>query len=181
MIRGGIMRLALTIKEQQKWDKFWRDLAFLGELGNKEAALLADAARRGLALNWESESSPYGEKWQRLAPMTQTVRSESGFAPRHPILKRTGDLQRSFTDANHPRHVFQVGRLAGQTVVVIGARENPQTPGRIPLLDRGGLNLTLRYVPPRPFIGFSDQALRWIEGQADAIILQRVERLKTKQ
>lgn len=171
------MRVYLEIADGPRWERFWRDLAALGELGPREAVLLADAGRRGLALNWERESSPDGGRWVDLRPFTQKERRRLGFAARHPILQRTGDLKESFTEAGHARHIYQVGHVPGGTVVVIGARENPATPGRIPLLNRGGVNPSGRRVAPRPFIGFSETATRWLEGQADAIILQRVARL----
>lgn len=195
------MRVYLDIADGPRWERFWRDLATLGELGPREAVLLADAGRRGLALNWEHESAPDGGRWVALRPFTQKERRRLGFAPQHPILQRTGDLKESFTEPGHARHIYQVGHWNAGTVVVIGARENPDTPGRIPLLNRGGtipgrlvgmpaggtklerymsrggVNLAGRVVPPRPFIGFSDQAVRWLTGAADAIILQRVERL----
>lgn len=171
------MQINIVIKEQQKWVKFWRHLAQLGELGAREARLLADAGRRGLALNWEREASPGGAPWAALAKMTREKRRERGFAPKHPILRQTGDLKSSFTEASHARAITQIGHWNGGTVVVIGARENPSTPGRIPLLNRGGVNPSGYFVPRREFIGFSAQALRQIEGQAEAIILQRVERL----
>lgn len=195
------MRVYLEIADGPRWERFWRDLATLGELGPREAVLLADAGRRGLALNWERESSPDGGRWVDLRPFTQRERRRLGFAARHPILQRTGDLKESFTEPGHSRHIYQVGHWDGSTVVVIGARENPATPGRIPLLNnggaiagplvgmpaggaklerymsRGGVTRGGRRVAPRPFIGFSETATRWIEWQADAIILQRVARL----
>ncbi len=171
------MKARVIIKDRKRFNKFWRDLARVGELGPREARLWADAARRGLALNWEKQQDPSGQKWQKLAPFTQRERRKLGFAAKSPILKRTGDLQRSFTDASHPRHIAQVGHWNGGTVVTIGAAENPKTPGRIPLLNKGGINSSGRFVPAREFIGFSAVALRWVAGAGDAIILQRVERL----
>jgi len=172
-----IMQARIIIKDRQHFDDFWRDLGLVGELGPREARLWADSARRGLALNWEKQQTPGGQPWAKLAPFTQRERRRLGFAAKAPILKRTGDLQRSFTDATHPRHIAQVGHWNGGTVVTIGAAENPKTPGRIPLLNQGGINSSGRFVPAREFIGFSRTALRWVENTGDAVILQRVERL----
>lgn len=171
------MKARVTVVDQHRWERFWRDLATLGEIGAGEARLLADAGRRALALNWEHERSPDGVPWVKLAKRTQRERRKLGFASKRPILRRTGDLRGSFTDADHPRNIYQVGYWNGGTVIVIGARENPSTPGRIPLLDKGGINSEGAYVPARPFIGFSDQGVRWLDNQSTAIILQRVERL----
>lgn len=171
------MRVVYTPR-QPDWDEFWRALGALGELSTKEAGLIGDAARRGLALNWEREASPGGQPWRPLRPLTQKLRAARGFAPRHPILVQTKDLKSSFTERSHPRNIQQIGYVPGGTVIVIGARENPETPGRMRLLHFGGWNKWGRFIPPRPYLGLSDRALRWVDGQATAVILQRVERLK---
>ncbi len=174
------MRAHLVIKDRPRWDKFWRDLSRVGELGSREARLWANSAERGLALNWERQRSPSGGWWLPLAQRTQKERRRLGFAAKAPILKRTGDLQRSFTDAGHPRHIVQVGHWNGGTVVTVGASENPKTPGRIPLLNWGGVTEGGGTVPAREFFGLSATALRWIASTGDAVILQRVVRLGGK-
>lgn len=169
--------ISLHFKKKRHWEQFWANVAALGELSKREAGLLADAGRRGLALNWENERSPDGGRWHPLAKFTQEQRRSLGFAAKRPILKRTGDLRDSFTSAGNPRNISDVGHLPGGVVVVIGAKENPSTPGRIQLLNYGGYTSAGHIVPARRFIGFSKQALDWIGSQANNIVDQRVERL----
>lgn len=44
-----------------------------------------------------SEGASTGQKWPNLAKSTQADRARRGFSPAHPILKRTGELERSLT------------------------------------------------------------------------------------
>lgn len=166
--------------QQQRWRAFWRGLELLGVLGPREAELVADAARQGLAQNFTRETAPDGTPWAALAQRTQAERARGidrrGIPFRvgkaHPILRRTGDLRDSFIDPRHPRNITWVLRTPGVTVLVLGAHENPQTPGRI-----GGLTETMAAIPPRPFIGLSAAAEAQVGAQAWRVLCQRVERL----
>ena len=162
----------------------WNALAHIGELSKREAEIVADTARRGIAVNFERQSAPDGTPWHPLAPMTQAERKRGidhrgipfRVAPQHPILRRTGDLRDSFTDPRHPRNVTQVGWWNGDTVIVLGAEDDPQTPDRIRKLHAGGLTETGRVIPPRPFVGLGDTALNQVGNQARAVLRQRIER-----
>ena len=95
----------------------------------------------------------------------------------HPILRRTDDLLLSFTAPHHPRNVTQSGTWNGETLIILGAKDDPRTPGRIARLHAGGITETGRYVPPRPFVGLSDRALDQVDTQVRAVLRQRLERL----
>ena len=191
--------IEFTQESQARWDATWRDLEQLAALGKREAALIADAGRRGVARNFEREESPDGTPWHPLAVFTQRERARLGFAAQHPILHRTGDLLRSFTEAGHPQHVYEKIDYHFGTLLLVGARDNPRTPGRIALLNAGGVTTgpllgmpeqgraLERYmnrggfargynVPARPFVGWSDAAVAQVDAQARAVVNQRVER-----
>jgi hypothetical protein len=95
----------------------------------------------------------------------------------HPILRRTGDLLASLTDPRHPRNVTASGSWNGETLIVLSAEDDPQTPGRIARLHAGGITDTGRYVPPRPFMGLSDTALDQVDTQVRAVLRGRLERV----
>lgn len=176
-----------------RWDALWTGLGNLGELSNREAEIVADTARRGIAANFEQERAPSGTPWVPLAPMTQRQRREGidhrGIPFRvgaaHPILKRTGDLKASFVDPRHPRNVTEIERGGGITFLLLSAEDDPDTPDRIATLHAGGTaygmaigaRMVAYEVPARPFIGLSDRDLDRVEEQAERVIWQRVERL----
>jgi len=166
----------------------WEGLAGLGGLSPREAEIVADTARRGIYQNFEREQAPDGTPWAPLAPMTQRER-RAGIDHRgipfsvggeHPILRRTGDLMLSFTNPRHPHNVTVAQRKRDSTQITLGAEDDPQTPGRIATLHAGGVTETGRPVPPRPFVGLSDQSINQVAEQARRVLIQRVERLTEK-
>jgi len=184
--RGVRIKVGLAEEERGRWEALWSGLADVGELSNREAEIVADTARRGIAANFEEERAPDGTPWAPLAPRTQEERRKGIDArgvpfrtgSRHPILKRTGDLKESFTDPRHPRNVTEVERGGGVTAVVLGAKDDPRTPGRIETLHAGGFTETGAPVPARPFVGLSDRHREQVEEQARRVVWQRVERLR---
>jgi len=167
------------------WEPFWDGLWCLADLGRREVQILADTARMGIYENFERESSPDGEKWPGLAPWTQRIRAsgmdERGVAfrtgARHPILRRTGDLMQSFINPFHPRNITRVNQSEVVTSIELGAEDDPKTPGRIALLNDGGVSDTGHIIPQREFIGFSSVSMERVDNQARQIIHQRVDRL----
>jgi len=178
------MRIVAGLAIDARWVAMWQALAEIAYLGKREREIVADAARRGIAPNFEREQSPSGTPWHPLAKMTQAERKRGidhrgvpfRVAPQHPILQRTRDLLLSFTDPRHPRNITQAGTWSGETIIILGARDDPKTPGRIATLHAGGFTETGRYVPPRPFVGLSPTALDQVDNQVRAIIRQRLER-----
>lgn len=55
------------------------------------------AFRTITARAFASEGGSTGAKWANLAPSTQAARRRQGYPPAHPILKRTGALERALT------------------------------------------------------------------------------------
>lgn len=56
-------------------------------------------------------------KWTGLSPITQEIRAQEGDPPSHPIMKRTGKLQRSFTTQGAAGHIREINKLS----LVIGS------------------------------------------------------------
>lgn len=194
----------LSESSQADWDALWEGLGSLGELGKREAEIVADTGRRGIAQNFEGERSPEGVPWVPLAERTQKQRKkgidERGIPFRvgaaHPILVRTQDLKLSFTDPRHPRNITEVEREMGATFITLSAEDDPKTPDRIATLHAGGFVRQMSWakvtgpgwsalriptqgapVPPRPFVGLSAGALAQLDEQVVRILHQRLERL----
>ena len=55
------------------------------------------AVQSVIAAQFASEGAHGGEIWKPLKPRTQRERQRLGFQPSHPILRRTGDLEKSLT------------------------------------------------------------------------------------
>jgi phage gpG-like protein len=180
------LRLEFTRESRRRWDEFWGGLADIGRLSHREAQIVVGAARAGIRSNFEHERAPDGTPWDPLAPRTVAERREGiderGIPFRvgghHPILKRTGDLQRSFTDPDHPRNVMEITQVRGLTFLVLSAEDDPKTPNRIKRLHAGGRTEDGAVVPARPFIGLSERYEDQLYEQADRVIRQRVERLR---
>jgi hypothetical protein len=185
---------------QARWDEMWAALGAIGELTHREADIVANVVRLGIAWNFAHESAPDGTPWEPLAPRTQAERREGidsrGIPFRtgamHPILVRTGDLKRSFTDPDHPRHIFIVTRAPGGVEFTISAADDPATPDRIRTLHAGGHVMGISKgmrdlpagepykgapVPARPFVGISDQFEDQLYEQARRVLFQRLERV----
>lgn len=182
------MRIGITatLATEGAWDALWEGLANLGELGNREAEIVADTGRRGIYRNFERESGPYGTPWPALAKMTQAERATGidhrgepfSVGQKHPILRRTGDLLESLTNPRHPRNVTAVARGDGSTHLVLSAADDPRTPDRIAKLHAGGVTETGRVIPPRPFMGLGPTAQAQVATQTAAILRQRLDRLR---
>jgi phage gpG-like protein len=172
--------------EKRTMRHFWEALAKVPALGNKEVEKIAGAARAGVGLNFSRESSPDGTPWAALAPMTEKERAsgidERGVpfrvAPAHPILVRTRDLKRSFTDRGHPRNITHVRRGDDTIQVTLGAQDDPATPDRIATLHSGGKTSTGRLVPARPFVGLSAPAMERVDRTARYVLDERAKRVK---
>lgn len=179
------MRIVAGLDINAQWVQVWRALAQIADLGPREIEIIADAGRRGIARNFERQQSPQGTPWHPLAKMTQEERKRGidhrgipfRVGAKQPILRRTGDLLLSLTDPRHPRNVTASGNWNGETIVILGAEDDPKTPGRIARLHAGGMTDTGRYVPARPFMGLSETALEQLDTQVRAVLRQRVERL----
>jgi phage gpG-like protein len=179
------MRIVAGLDINTQWTRLWQALAHLADLSARETEIVADTARRGIALNFEQRQSPNGAPWHPLAKMTQAERQRGidhrgipfRVGAKEPILRRTGDLLLSLTDPRHPRNVTSAGSSNGETLIILGAEDDPKTPGRLARLHAGGITDTGRYVPARPFMGLGETALEQVDTQVRAVLRQRVERL----
>jgi hypothetical protein len=193
----------LSDSSRSAWAEMWVGLGELGELGKREAEIVADTGRRGIAQNFERERSPEGVPWLPLAKRTQEERKKGidargvpfRVAPSHPILVRTQDLKLSFVNPRHPRNITEVEREMGATFITLSAEDDPKTPNRIATLHAGGTvqsaqaqlalgpgwttGLTPRgaLVPARPFVGLAQDAVAQLSEQVVRVLHQRLERL----
>lgn len=165
---------------------FFAGLGQVPDLGNKEVRKIAGAGRAGVGLNFTRQTSPDGEPWVPLAPMTQNIRKRGidargipfRVAPKRPILVRTKDLRQSFENPNHPRNITHIARSGGRIQVSLGAQDDPATPDRIKTLHSGGKTPTGRIVPPRPFVGWSAPALERLHKSTVYVLDERAKRVK---
>lgn len=113
-------RLVLVMPQA---DRSWREGIKLANafrrLPDEKIRYITEPIREGFAANFRSEGSAAGG-WRHLAARTVYEREEllhsegfagagrgslvPGFTPTHPILQRTGDYMRSWTQAGHPSH-----------------------------------------------------------------------------
>lgn len=177
--------LRVTLVDSAEWRGLWAGLAALTEFDTDEVDALARVARAGLHAHFRAEQSPTGAPWHPLAPMTQEQRAQGidergipfAVGPDHPILFRTGDLLAAFTNPQHPQNLTQSGVFNAATVLVLGATDAPNAPGRIRRLQQGGVTHLGTPVPARPFIGISPETATALAQTASGIIYQRLARL----
>lgn len=62
-------------------------------------------------------------QWKELALSTQRQRRARGFDPKHPILRRTGDLMRAITDSSHRLNIHRVRNYKHRTVGLLGTKD----------------------------------------------------------
>lgn len=87
----------------------------------KHIGILEKPLRKGLAIvrraagkAFTTEGSYGGEKWKPLSPWSQDDRRKHGYGPKHPILKRRGDLRSSWTNKSHPGHYMSVRETSAE-------------------------------------------------------------------
>lgn len=81
------------------------------------------AVRRGFADNFEGEEAGDLGHWDALAERTIQERIALGFPGEHPILVRTGDYARSWTDAGNPDHIEDLDSDGFGFVLNIGSQD----------------------------------------------------------
>jgi hypothetical protein len=165
-----------TPDSQRRFKEAWDSIVGILNLGHRELEKIADAGRRGIALNFSTESAG-GEPWHPLAPMTVSQRRSLGFAGEHPVLQRTTSLKRSLVDPNHPLNVTEVsthGFYSQLTRILI---ELGSADERFPILHAGGISDEGYYIPPRPMTVLGDEAIRQLETSIIFVIEERWKRL----
>jgi hypothetical protein len=123
----------------------------------KERGKIADRVRLGIARNFTREG-PEGMKWRALAMRTREERRELGYPGEHPILQRTRELKRSWTERRHPHHIEEWDEEDGLTLHL--SSSDP----RVPELTLGRDS---PYMPPRPQHLLGDDDL---QGLHDTIV-----------
>lgn len=102
-------------------------------------APIQEAIRGAFALAFDTESD--GDRpWLPLTRRTNDEREALGYPREHPILVRSGDYRRSFTDPDHADHISEAEIERGRWQIAEGSADP-----RGPVLEFGEGR-----VPPRP-------------------------------
>lgn len=101
--------IELTPSERTERDmaEFLHRLEQLGDPPPAAVEGVQAAIRQGFADVFASEGTAGAAPWAQLAEATRRDRERLGFPPAHPILERTGEYRRSFTDQGHADHISE--------------------------------------------------------------------------
>lgn len=159
------LRVTLTLEGELVIDRVLQGIASRASapLSNPEViAGVLTAFRRITGAAFASEGTSTGAAWAPLAKSTQAERKRLGFPPAHPILQRTGKLQRALTLGEGAHVSTGPQRLAYQLSGEVGyfrfhqsRRARTRLPRRAPVLltadDRTALMHPIRlYLTGRP-------------------------------
>lgn len=124
---------------------------------------VGDAVRQGFyrSFNWQGSA---GGAWAPLAPSTVSDRIRRGYPGTRPILVRSGQYQRTFTDRGNPDHVQRIERTASGWALLVGSDDE-----RAPWHEFGTARM-----PARPVTILQDIDERHILDALDSI-LARIE------
>lgn len=165
-----------TAESEQNFEEAWDGIMGILNLGDREIEKIADAGRRGIALNFTTESAG-GEPWPHLAAMTVEQRRSLGFAGEHPILQRSGSLKRSLVEGGHPLNITDVSTHGYHAYLERIYIELGSADERFPLLHAGGWIDPLHYVPPRAMTVLSDTAIQRLDATIQYVMEERWKRL----
>ena len=135
-----MIHLRPTERTQREIAEFLRRADDLAAPNADAIRPIQETIRAAFDLNFQSESAG-GDPWAPLAPFTQRERARLGFPPQHPILQRTGDYRRSFTEEDHPAHISEWEAVAGRWRVAEGSADE-----RAQELEEGRANMPARPV-----------------------------------
>ncbi len=136
----------------------------LRNLSNADQANVAEAINKGFASNFDNERAGDGGDWNRLRPFTIAERKRKGFGP-GPILNRTGDYRRSFTNRGDADHVEKFKSTRQGWTLESGSQDE-----RVGTLEFGGYTGSGRFVPPRPASFLSDASEGRVFDVLDSIV-----------
>lgn len=165
-----------TPESEAELKEAWDGILGLLNLGNREIEKIADAGRRGIALNFATESAG-GEPWPHLAPMTVEERRSLGFPGEHPILVRSGRLKRSLIERSHPLNITDVSTHGYHAYLERIHIELGSADEHFPLLHAGGFTNLGYYVPPRPMTVLGDTSIQQLDATIRYVVEERWERL----
>lgn len=100
------------------------------------------AFREVMKAAFATEGASTGEPWQQLAPRTQADRARQGFGGAHPILHRTGTLERALTMDGGASFVVQMPKYFAVAVDLDYFRYHQSTAPRAKMPRRAPINLT---------------------------------------
>ncbi len=101
-----MIRLQPTPATEEKIAGLLRRMDALRQPAPADYAPIQDAIRAGFEINFTKEQGN-DKPWDSLAARTRNERRRLGYPQAHPILVRSGDYKRSFTDADDPDHVSE--------------------------------------------------------------------------
>lgn len=128
--------------------------------------------RKHVAAAFASEGASTGAPWKPLAASTQADRKRHGYPPAHPILERTGKLERALTIGDGARIstspqklVYQLNEDVGYFKYHQSTSPRARLPRRAPVLltadDRHEIMGPIRlYLTGRPIDGPKRESLR---------------------
>ena len=153
-----MIRLQPTPATSEKIAHLLRRMDALRQPAPADYAPIQEAIRLGFAMNFDAEQGD-DRPWFPLAKRTEDQREALGYPRAHPILVRSGDYRRSFTDADDPDHISEEEITAGLWRLSEGSADyrgdqlefgNERTPPRpVTILGRRGegrLDTVLEYV-----------------------------------
>ena len=144
-----MIRLQPTPATAEKIEHLLKRVDALRQPAPADYAPIQDAIRLGFAMNFDAEQGN-DQPWAPLAKRTEDQRQALGYPRAHPILVRSGDYKRSFTDADDPDHISEEEAGAGLWRLSEGSADyragtlefgNERTPPRpVTILGRSGEN-----------------------------------------
>ncbi len=153
-----MIRLQPTPATSEKIAALLRRMDALRQPAPADYAPIQDAIRAGFAINFANEEGD-DRPWFPLAKRTEDQREALGYPRAHPILVRSGDYKRSFTDADDPDHISEEEIAAGLWRISEGSADyrggllefgNERTPPRpVTILGKSGegrIETVLEYV-----------------------------------
>lgn len=111
---------------------------------------VADAVRWGFAENFADERAGDEGNWEPLSARTVAERVSQGYGGEHPILKRSGDYEDSFTNPSDADHVEILETTGSGWDLFVGSQDD-----RVDILEVGGWH-NGSFVPARPVLFLGD-------------------------
>lgn len=140
-----MIRLLASDRTRREVAEFLRRVDELGSPSAEAIRPIQETIRAAFDMAFTAEGSAV--RWAPLAPFTQRERRRLGYPPQHPILQRSGDYRRSFTEEGHPAHVSEWEAPAGIWQITEGSADD-----RAEELEEGRWNM-----PARPVTDLGEQ------------------------
>lgn len=135
--------------------EFVRRVIYLNRSQQRE---IDRGVRREFAHSFSAQGN--ARPWASLAQMTIIDRIRKGYPGISPILIRSGDFMRSWTERSHPDHVFDFNQQRDGWTIESGSEDE-----RAQWHEQG-----TRFMPARPVADFSVQSENRLRSVVDALI-----------